>query len=273
MQIRQHFELVCTLGVGQSKQAPVLNIGSVECTPLSDLKAAMHSLALLLSAALAVYARAEQNLSAGSYVAADAALPQRVTVECRHNYSTLPDGCRPSRCGRAVLPAVLSGEEAAELKLMTNRAIAWAVRDVSPRPLKPSADAWIDGKAPPPPFLNGPTIVDVNTGFVRHAALGLRNLYKSKRRGLKPFQLSPASRIAYQRAGTVLESLLKEEFGLEHLYFTAPTFVARLQGSAAWTAQDIHDEYWHAHVDKVGWCRACAAACETSGVRSPSMRQ
>ena len=38
--------------------------------------------------------------------------------------------------------------------------------------------------------------------------------------------------------------------GLEHLWFTAPTFVARLVGNPEWKPEHIHDEYWHPHVDK-----------------------
>jgi len=40
------------------------------------------------------------------------------------------------------------------------------------------------------------------------------------------------------------------EFGLGHLYFTAPTFITRLVGNPDWNPQEIHDEYWHPHVDK-----------------------
>ena len=36
-----------------------------------------------------------------------------------------------------------------------------------------------------------------------------------------------------------------KEFGLEELYFSAPTFMARLIGNDSWTPAEIHDEYWY----------------------------
>lgn len=41
-----------------------------------------------------------------------------------------------------------------------------------------------------------------------------------------------------------------EEFKLETLYFTAPTFITRAIGNESWVPAEIHDEYWHPHVDK-----------------------
>ncbi|RLN60516.1 hypothetical protein BBJ28_00008710 [Nothophytophthora sp. Chile5] len=43
---------------------------------------------------------------------------------------------------------------------------------------------------------------------------------------------------------------LIDEFQLEVLYFSAPTFITRLVGNESWTPTEIHDEYWHPHVDK-----------------------
>lgn len=53
--------------------------------------------------------------------------------------------------------------------------------------------------------------------------------------------------------GRVIERIrleLIQRFGIGQLYFTAPTFITRIVGNATWSPKDMHDEYWHAHVDK-----------------------
>jgi hypothetical protein len=45
----------------------------------------------------------------------------------------------------------------------------------------------------------------------------------------------------------VIESIrlaLMEEFQLEVLHFTAPTFITRIVGNSSWSPAEIHDEYW-----------------------------
>ena len=46
---------------------------------------------------------------------------------------------------------------------------------------------------------------------------------------------------------------IAEQFGIDpsNLYLTSPTFFSRLTNA---TAKNIHDEYWHEHVDKVRDC-------------------
>lgn len=43
---------------------------------------------------------------------------------------------------------------------------------------------------------------------------------------------------------------IAEQFGIDplNLYLTSPTFFSRLTNV---TAKNVHDEYWHEHVDKV----------------------
>tara|TARA_B110000208_G_scaffold87261_1_gene110379 strand:- start:2658 stop:3338 length:681 start_codon:yes stop_codon:yes gene_type:complete len=87
----------------------------------------------------------------------------------------------------------------------------------------------------------------------------------------------------YKRLVERIRARVAEEFGLTSLYFTAPTFITRQVcmrmrkvqqrfftsphllrspphltslyfftqiGNASWTPNEIHDEYWHPHVDK-----------------------
>ncbi|KAA0157292.1 hypothetical protein FNF27_05019 [Cafeteria roenbergensis] len=133
---------------------------------------------------------------------------------------------------------------------MADEALAFAARKAG----HDLPHGWNTPGQTPLPLLDGPSIVDVNTGFARHSVLGLQGLYRDLGKKRKPtterFVLNQLHRTLYQRVGRTLESLLTSEFGLSELHFSAPTFVARLQGSAAWRARDVHDEYWHPHVDR-----------------------
>lgn len=54
----------------------------------------------------------------------------------------------------------------------------------------------------------------------------------------------------YSKLFDKIKAKIIELNGLEKLWFTAPTFVARLVGNPDWTPAEFHDEYWHPHVDK-----------------------
>lgn len=127
--------------------------------------------------------------------------------------------------------------------------------------------------------LGGPTIMDVNTGYVKDGQ-GLVNIYQQDRKS-PPIPRFTAEQFAlYRRYVCAIERALSSqwstrtiiltgdgrpgpdrtiekirlalmaEFNLDVLYFTAPTFITRLVGNASWSPTEIHDEYWHPHVDK-----------------------
>lgn len=54
----------------------------------------------------------------------------------------------------------------------------------------------------------------------------------------------------YKSAMDRVRKAVAREFGLERLWFTAPTFITRSVGTESWAPKEIHDEYWHPHVDK-----------------------
>ncbi|POM58056.1 hypothetical protein PHPALM_37348 [Phytophthora palmivora] len=102
--------------------------------------------------------------------------------------------------------------------------------------------------------LGGPTIMDINTGFVRDSE-GLVNIYQPEREfpnenkpGVKRFTKKQFN--LYRGVVEKIRMALMKEFELEELYFSAPTFITRLIGNDSWTPSEIHDEYWHPHVDK-----------------------
>lgn len=56
---------------------------------------------------------------------------------------------------------------------------------------------------------------------------------------------------------------ISDKFAIDmsSIYLTHPTFFSRITND---TAKTIHDEYWHAHVDKVCACRTTAPQYELS---------
>ncbi|TMW57606.1 hypothetical protein Poli38472_003531 [Pythium oligandrum] len=97
--------------------------------------------------------------------------------------------------------------------------------------------------------LGGPTIMDINTGFVKDGD-GLVNIYQSHPKAAPIPRFTAEQFDLYRRTIEKIRLALIEEFQLEHLYFTAPTFITRIVGNASWEPTEIHDEYWHPHVDK-----------------------
>lgn len=93
-----------------------------------------------------------------------------------------------------------------------------------------------------------PCLAFSTAGFLRDKTL--QNIYRPRRDSservvaeavsFKPSQL--------QLYGSIFERIhakLMSVFNLTSLYFTAPTFVARLKGAPDWTPSSEHDEYYH----------------------------
>lgn len=93
------------------------------------------------------------------------------------------------------------------------------------------------------PALGGPTILDINTGYIRDTE-GVENLFAKENLIYTDEDFAQYGRIIRQ-----LKSLVSSTFGIEEVYFTAPTFITRLDGREGWEPQEIHDEYWHTHAD------------------------
>jgi len=94
------------------------------------------------------------------------------------------------------------------------------------------------------PSLGGPTILDINTGYVRDT-MGLENLF-SRKDDLYSVE-------DFEHYGSVimkLKNAVMKDFEINDLYFTAPTFITRLDGNTSWNPEGDHDEYWHPHVDR-----------------------
>lgn len=95
----------------------------------------------------------------------------------------------------------------------------------------------------------GPTILDINTGYIRDTE-GLANLFGDDYKKDESDRLFTSNDFAtYGRIINKLKNLVSSKFNIENLYFTAPTFITKLDGNSAWKPREIHDEYWHTHAD------------------------
>mmetsp|Transcript_46723 Transcript_46723/g.105607 ORF Transcript_46723/g.105607 Transcript_46723/m.105607 type:complete len:304 (+) Transcript_46723:147-1058(+) len=93
----------------------------------------------------------------------------------------------------------------------------------------------------------GPTIMDVNSGWVLNAgAYQPRSIYA------KGPVFSEEEYSTYRHVTERLKQSIETHFGLTALFFTAPTFITREASDAegSWKPKTLHDEYWHPHVDK-----------------------
>jgi hypothetical protein len=91
--------------------------------------------------------------------------------------------------------------------------------------------------------LGGPTIMDANTGFVKDGD-GLVNIYQSTKSAPPTPRFTKEQFALYRDTIERIRVALMDEFQLEHLYFTAPTFITRIVGNDTWAPADLHDEYW-----------------------------
>lgn len=141
-------------------------------------------------------------------------------------------GCLPTAggthgCGRYIQDGLFSEEEVDALKAMVRAGMA-----------RSRVEA-------------GPTILDLNTGFMRDRVL--QNIYRPQRLDGVVLPAVNYTDAQFQLYGSVYERIharLRAVFGLATLHFTAPTFVTRIRGAPDWQPASAHDEYFHTHSDK-----------------------
>ena len=137
--------------------------------------------------------------------------------------------CLPQRCARQVLDNLFSDEDIDALLRIVDKGLS----------LSSTVTQASSG---------GPSIFDLNTGFVRTPA-GMENIFSSRHAHAAVF--SPQDFEHYRDIITKLKEILQSRLDVKTLYFTAPTFVTRLDGTAgSWEPESMHDEYWHLHVDQ-----------------------
>jgi hypothetical protein len=79
--------------------------------------------------------------------------------------------------------------------------------------------------------IGGPQIIDINTGFIRDSN-GLANLFGEMEKGEAIY--TEEDFLLYGGVITQLKETIEQLYGINELYFTAPTFISRLDGRPEW---------------------------------------
>nr|XP_023412535.1 2-oxoglutarate and iron-dependent oxygenase domain-containing protein 3 isoform X3 [Loxodonta africana] len=159
-------------------------------------------------------------------------LPGRfIEVPCSEDYDSHRsfEGCTPRKCGRGISDVVISREEAVQIRSIAEKGLSLGGSDGG----LPSFQA---------------SILDLHSGAlsVGKHFVNLYRYFGDKIQSVfseEDFQL-------YRDVRQKVQLTIAEAFGISAslLYLTKPTFFSRINTTEARTA---HDEYWHAHVDKV----------------------
>ncbi|XP_046581405.1 2-oxoglutarate and iron-dependent oxygenase domain-containing protein 3-like [Haliotis rubra] len=145
-------------------------------------------------------------------------------VPCSKDYSQeeFPE-CKPKRCGRVVMDDLVRREDAEYLLRVAEKGFALA------------------GSS------GGASILDLHTGALSkdNAFIDIYRLLKAENIDL----LTEKDFTIYKKVKDQIHGAIATEFGVSpgKLYLTKPTFFSRMNMT---TPKTIHDEYWHAHVDK-----------------------
>ncbi|XP_032097062.1 2-oxoglutarate and iron-dependent oxygenase domain-containing protein 3 [Sapajus apella] len=133
-------------------------------------------------------------------------------------------GCTPRKCGRGVTDTVITREEAERIRSIAEKGLSLGGSDGGASILDLHSGALSVGKH----FVN----------LYRYFGDKIQNIFSEE-----DFQL-------YREVRRKVQLTIAEAFGISaaSLHLTKPTFFSRINSTEARTA---HDEYWHAHVDKV----------------------
>lgn len=139
----------------------------------------------------------------------------RKTVPCRSMFTNIQSNpnvkkeCIPSECLRRVIDGVFSDADVERLHEIAKKGMSQRTE------------------------LGGPTILDINTGYIRDID-GLDNLF------FKPTDIYSAEDFAhYGRIISELKKQVMQSFNISSLYFTAPTFITRINSDLPWEIKGI----------------------------------
>ena len=161
---------------------------------------------------------------------------QRWSIPCSNQYreTTPHPGCTPIEggpCDRRIVDDFLTTTEVEHLLRMAQTGMATS----------------------PTKSIVGPTIMDVNSGWVLAPGTDYpTSIYSSTTTGQQQKNLYTQAEYAlYKDVTERLKTMVETTFEVTTaLYFTAPTFITREVGNPHWQPTTMHDEYWHPHVDK-----------------------
>ncbi|XP_034881605.1 2-oxoglutarate and iron-dependent oxygenase domain-containing protein 3 isoform X1 [Mirounga leonina] len=133
-------------------------------------------------------------------------------------------GCSPRKCGRGITDTVITRDEAQRIRSIAEKGLSLGGSDGGASVLDLHSGALSVGKR----FVN----------LYRYFGDKIQTVFSEE-----DFQL-------YRDVRQRVQLTIAQAFGISvsSLYLTKPTFFSRINSTQARTA---HDEYWHAHVDKV----------------------
>lgn len=157
----------------------------------------------------------------------DERLPSRfIEVPCSEDYDSHRrfEGCSPRKCGRGVSDTIITREEARQIRSIAEKGLSLGGSDGGASILDLHSGALSVGKH----FVN----------LYRYFGDKIQDIFSEE-----DFQL-------YRDVRWKVQQAIAQAFDIDvsSLHLTKPTFFSRINSTAAQTA---HDEYWHAHVDKV----------------------
>nr|XP_020136425.1 LOW QUALITY PROTEIN: 2-oxoglutarate and iron-dependent oxygenase domain-containing protein 3 [Microcebus murinus] len=149
-----------------------------------------------------------------------------IEVPCSEDYNSHRrfEGCTPRKCGRGVSDVVITKQEAERIRSIAEKGLSLGGSD------------------------GGASILDLHSGALS-VGKHFVNLYRYFGDKIRTVFSEEDFRL-YREIRQKVQLTIAEAFGLRpsSLHLTKPTFFSRINSTAARTA---HDEYWHAHVDKV----------------------
>ena len=116
-------------------------------------------------------------------------------------------GCLTSNCARIVDDFLFTTDEIDQLKAIADLGMSKRIST------------------------GGPTILDINTGYIRDTN-GLENLFSDSAKS------SIFSEMQFSQYGSIIKKLktsVESFFDIKELHFTAPTFITRLDGREEWS--------------------------------------
>lgn len=154
-------------------------------------------------------------------------LPGRfIEVPCSEDYNSHRrfEGCSPIKCGRGITDAVITRDEARRVRSIAEKGLSLGGSD------------------------GGASILDLHSGALS-VGKHFVNLYRYFGDNVENIFSQEDFRV-YRDVRQKVQLAIAQAFGISasSLYLTKPTFFSRINSTEARTA---HDEYWHAHVDKV----------------------
>ena len=130
--------------------------------------------------------------------------------------------CLPARCGRFIMDDLVTVAESHKLLALAKKGLSKGGGN------------------------GGASILDLHSGALSHGD-NFINLYKSH-----PNVFTAKDYETYSAIKNKVKAAVAEHFNLDNdqLYLSHPTFFSELTAVPAVT---VHDEYWHPHIDKVGF--------------------